>query len=291
MTCEERNDIKLYEGNAQGFRLATKVQRQGKGLELTFATLAAMTKYPFPSRETEKFGFFRSEEEIFSEVAEKTGLTRSSNGWHRHPLAYLVEAADDICNRVIDLQDSARLKLMTWTTVQKYFCEILGRDLEQQSKGKGHAEVLGCEVIKLLSRETSQHFLKHQKALLEGSFSAKTIIPANRIVQLAKIQKWLKKRVFDERQVIDIEVPGFRVLSTLLDSFVQATEEQHSKGRKASKESQLLLKFVPDEFGRGKKATTAYERLLNVLDFVSGMTDSFAVSLYQTITGLALPRL
>lgn len=291
LNAQEKRDVSCFDGNAQGFRVVTKLQKQGNGLELTFATLAAMTKYPNAALAgTVKFGFFNSELAAFETVAKETGLLRNGEGqWQRHPLAYLVEAADDICNRVIDLQDSARLGLLNSKEVNEHFGAVLEEDIEAHAR-RAENEVWGCKVLKLLSREIAENFVSNEERLLTGKYLHPTIIPVRRTAQLDEILDLLKKRVFSRKQVIEVEVPGFRVLGGLLDALVNASEECHLR-KAPSKQNQLLLKFIPAQFRKFNKDTTAYTRLLGILDFVSGMTDSYAVSLYQTITGMALPRI
>ena len=299
---DQRREIENYEGNAQGFRLVTKLQGNREGLKLTYATLAAMTKYPFGcGSHSKKYGFFRSEKGDFEKVAKSTGLIRDpehADTWFRHPLAHLVEASDDLCNRIIDLEDSARLGILNSKRVLEHF-QLVRKDLlsageKRRLDDKTKVELLSRRLLCKLTVDVAKAFIDHEAEILSGKFSKPLIEVLDEPAKsgLDKIYQTLKADVFTSRQVIEIEAPAFRVLNTLLETFVVANEEVCKEGEeRASKQSRVIMGLVPKEFKSHTKSSepTACERLFDILDFVSGMTDAYAVSLFKTITGISLP--
>jgi dGTPase len=307
MSEKEKSDVYRYEGNAQGFRMLTKLQMPDNrgGMQLTSATLGAFMKYPVESfmegvdssAATKKFGFFQSEKNLFAEVAEKTGLrNRSQSGswWCRHPLVFIVEAADDITYRIVDFEDGFRLGLVTYKEVESLLLEILGkgfnkRILESIKEDKNKVDYLRATTLGYLVQEIADKFVELDGALLEGEVhqDLMTLIPSS--VVLNEITQISINRIYADRRATEIEAAGFEVTSGLLDIYVSAIDEVR-RPEKVSARSSMILKLIPDQFLSNIKETDSpYDSLMKILDYVSGMTDSFAVNTYKKLKGISLP--
>jgi len=310
LTDEEAADFERFEGNAQGFRILTRLQMPDNhgGLQLTCATLGAFAKYPLASSvrpgageggaSTKKFSFFRSETEFFEEVAEQAGLIRRGDAWWcRHPLAFVVEAADDICYRLVDFEDAVRLGLLRYEEVRDAFAEVIGsrKDVERAESGmageKERIEFLRAQAIGKSIEEVTRVFAENQEALLAGEFE-QPLIECTRMAQpLHAIAQRSIGSIYQSPRKVEIEAAGFEVIGGLLDIFVEAAEDCARDPQKASPRSRTLLCMVPEQFiGPGRRPSpTPYTRLQKITDFVSGMTDSHAVSLYKKLRGISLP--
>ncbi len=302
----ESADIGRYEGNAQGFRILTRLQMPDNngGLQLTCAMLGAFTKYPHASltgpvahegASLKKFGYFQSERGHFADVAGHCGLlTRATECWARHPLAFLVEAADDICYRLVDYEDGARLGHLSYETVRDAFLTILPaarhpRDLTGMTSTKAAIEMLRAMAIGECLSQCTALFLDHEKDLLDGKFDTPLtdVIPA--AAALAAIQKHSRETIYTTPRGVQIEIAGYEVLGGLLDVFMSAVNDIAAQGDGASKRSKKLASQLPAECVRAAHEEGPYLRLMRMLDFVSGMTDSYAVALYRRVKGIALP--
>jgi len=306
LSKDEILDIDKYEGNAQGFRLIARLQWPDNrgGLRLTCATLGAFTKYPVTSpiskaykeagkkiAGTKKFGFFLADRDLFREVAEQVGLIPlpdHPDGWARHPLVFLVEAADDICYRLIDFEDGFRLGLVPYEQIQTLFLSLIGeawveKKLKQINSKKDQIEFLRSVAIGRVIQQVAAAFLREEKAIRKGDAVKPLIelIPAATV--LHQIEEISIRDVYTEDRVVEIEAAGFEVLGGLLDIFTEATIILPDSLR-----SQKMQELLPNQFRPGAK-DSPYEKLLQLLDFVSGMTDSYAVSLYKKLKGISLP--
>jgi dGTPase len=309
LTDLQRADVEKFEGNAQGFRVIVRLQMpDNPGLRLTCATLAAFSKYPRESLlpanisggvSLKKFGFFQSEREFFAEVAAKTGMIpREGNAacWHRHPLAFLVEAADDICYRLVDFEDGFRLKHLDYAEVFEAFLAVSGdsRDRDRAARMRDEKEriaFLRAKAIGAAIEQTAEAFLQKEESILRGAFDQELLdfIPCGDALRAIKDES--KKTIYSTIRGVEIEVAGYEVLGGLLDVFFGALEDIARQGGDASMRSRKLLRLVPGQFlgpgGRPDEAPAL--RLMKMLDFVSGMTDSYAVSLYKKVRGISLP--
>lgn len=305
LSADQRADFEGFEGNAQGFRIITRLQMpDNPGLRLTYATLGAFTKYPrtallrVPTRGigAKKFGFFNAEGSYFVRVAEATGLIPRGEGvtwWCRHPLAFLVEAADDICYRLVDFEDGYRLKFLSFNEVSEAFLAVTGdpKDRERAARNKDPKDqiaFLRAQAIGVSIRQVSEAFLAHEAAMLEGKFDEELLsldIPARDA--LDQIKHRSRETIYATQRGVEIEAAGYEVLGGLLDVFYAAADDVARHGDKATRKSEKLLKLVPAQFLAPEG--TPYERLLRMTDFVSGMTDSYAVSLYKKVRGISLP--
>lgn len=298
-------DAVNFEGNAQGFRL----MQQNQGLQLTFATLAAFTKYPRESKiiqrdktkkSQKKYGFFQSEKEAFAQVAEEVGLLHSSDEdlvWCRHPLAFLVEAADDICYQVIDLEDGCRLGLVSFDETVNLFAKIIGKnfDRDKLNKYSSDAEKIGilrAMSISVLVDQCVDVFLDHEKLMLEGKFDSALTgeIQSNKV--LDEIEKISISKIYQSRKVMEKEAAGFEVLPGLLESFSTAAYNYYFEKEACSRKHSNLMRLLPEDIKvrMDDNKQEVYAILMACIDFISGMTDSSAISLYRKIKGISLPE-
>lgn len=299
-------DFIKYEGNAQGFRIITKLQnpKVKGGLNLTYSTLAAVTKYPRESlinnqnrslqnKAYRKYGFFQAEKEIFKEVADKTGLdfvvNKKTYWWRRHPLTFLVEAADDICYSVMDLEDGFMLGLISFRETEELLIPLISKQGLRNYRDKDEKDRIGylrAIAINELVNELARVFLDEEKNILAGKFENELISEIKRANALKRIKDISVTRIYKSRSVVEREVAGYEVLGGLLDTFIDSYNEAFEKKISAKNKSVFALfpKRISDDI-----PNELYQRLIRIIDFVSGMTDSFAVSLFRKIKGISLP--
>jgi dGTPase len=294
----EHEDLINFEGNAQGFRILNKKQF---GLRLTYATLGAFTKYPCPSllpgrdkkkKSQKKFGYFQSEAEAFKDVAENLGLISASNhAWCRHPLAFLVEAADDICYSVIDLEDGCRMGLVSFNETLDLLAPILRNKLDKQKllASPGLNEKLGvlrAMVIGELIEASTEVFLDNEEQILGGSFDQALTDLCKFKDELGVINKVSIEKIYKTHTVVEIEASGHEVLPGLLHEFVTAGMEIGNTA--ASKKNKNLALLFPEEIRLAiVDSQNSYAILREVIDFISGLTDRHALSLYRKIKGIS----
>jgi dGTPase len=294
-------DLTSFEGNAQGFRILNKSQYQG--LRLTAATLGAFTKYPCPSifngrdksrKSQKKFGFFQTEQSLFEETATRLGLIpQSDRVWCRHPLAFLVEAADDICYNIIDLEDGCRLGLVSLQDTIELLANILGEDFnpEKAARIKSTDEKIGvlrAMTIGKLINDVVDVFLHHEDEILTGKFDHALTDLGSYRNELKSIISLSIEKIYRARHVVEIESAGFEVLPGLLGEFTKAAE--HAVKNNLARKYTNLMRLLPLETLQVIKSNpdNTYLHLREVIDFVSGMTDRHALSLYRKIKGFQI---
>ena len=306
MTEKEWADLTHFEGNAQGFRLLNKEHFQG--LQLTGATLAAFTKYPRESileerdkkrRSQKKYGFFQTERDAFAQLAQQVGLLRVVQGrndlvWVRHPLAFLVEAADDICYHLIDLEDGTRLGLVPHETTVDLLAAIIGKRFDREKLNRIPWEeeqigVLRALAIGELIRQCSELFMEREGEIMKGQWDHSLVdeIPAKHV--LDQIIRVSVDNVYRSREVVETEAAGFEVIGGLLEVFTDAAQAAAEDRVTARQKS--ILRLMPAEIHQltGRFESQAYDWLMAVVDHVAGMTDSYAMATYRKIKGIALP--
>mgnify|MGYP000957214038 FL=1 len=295
----EWNDLTHFEGNANAFRLLThqfEGRRKG-GFAMTYSTLASIVKYPFSSSlagNKSKFGFFTSEEEGFRRIATELGLIQLNDHplkYVRHPLVYLVEAADDICYQMMDIEDAHKLKILTTDETKElllaYFSderkEHIRKTFHIVSDNNEQIAYLRSSVIGLLIKECTKVFLEHESEILSGTFENPLIkkISERPTQAYRRCSEISFAKIYRSRDVLDIELAGFRVISTLLELMINAVTSPDKAY------SQLLINRVSGQYNI--KSPVLYERVQAVLDYISGMTDVFALDLYRKINGNSLP--
>ncbi len=296
------SDITRFDGNANAFRLLThsfKGRRQG-GFAMTYSTLASIVKYPFPSYAAtkNKFGFFASEREHYEVVAEALGIPQldaeaGQERWARYPLVYLVEAADDICYEIMDLEDAFKLKILTFeetaTMMLSFFDETERNRIrerisdEQLTDTNEKVQYLRACVIGKLENECVKTFLENEDKILEGTFKGSLInnmSPLQRDAYKACTEVSMA-RIYKSRPVLDVELSGYRIMATLMELMVEAIEHPERYY------SQQLIGRVSSQYDIDSDDLET--RLMAVVDYITGMTDVYALDVYQKICGISLP--
>lgn len=301
---QEKADFEKFEGNAQGFRVLTRLQfpSQDGGMQLTGAVLGAYTKYPRASVSTEaeaegisgkKFGFVSQDQLRFEQLAKVLGLIRKGSGaaWHRHPLAFLVEAADDICYRIMDVEDGFRTGHLAYSDIAALFEAVLDGDAMSRLSGmtsdKQRVEYLRAKAINVAIYQAVEVFLANEDGLLSGAYDDELLDDIPLASEFKAFKTLARQRVYNVRPVIEVEACGFTVIGGLLEAFLEAVDEAASKGNKMSPRSGTILSLMPEVCK--EDGMTIAERLLAVTDTVSGMTDTYALTMYQRLYGISLP--
>lgn len=306
MSEAEKSDLVKFEGNAQGLRTLCTLQNypQPGGLQLTCAVLGTFTKYPRASQvdssqmqgiSAKKFGFMQSEAALFEELATELGLIKKPGAalaWHRHPLAFLVEAADDICYHVMDVEDGFKAGVIPLEEIESLHRPWLSEKQITQGTKIAHtqrrAEYFRAVTVNAMVHEAIDVFGSNYNEIMSGAFDDELAARMQHSKEFSAFKNLAKKKVYCMRPVIEIEACGFEVIGGLLDAFVGAIETNVKKNPHGQARSRTLLNLLPAGVD-WSMASTPYERILVTTDFVSGMTDSFAVELYQRIRGIALP--
>ncbi len=304
VTPQQWSDLTKFEGNANAFRILThSFKGKGQGsFSLTYSTLAAIAKYPCASIAghdksliyRKKYGFFDAEQEDFRLLATELGLERAEGPhlvYKRHPLVYLVEAADDICYNIIDLEDAHRLKILSYREVEDLLLPVcndtaMKERLEGIEDHEAKIGLLRAKAISKLISECSDVFYHEQKALLEGDFNFALIDKVREpyLDAVKRIKEISRRQIYNHSTVVQIEVAGYKVIGGLLREFIPA----YVNDRKTSYQ-QKLVNLMPRQFYTDQP--DAYSKIMAVLDYVSGMTDLYAVELYSRIKGMSFPSL
>ena len=303
VSSEFWDDITHFEGNANAFRILThrfKGRRQG-GFVMTYSMLASIVKYPFASSlagNHGKFGFFASEAESYKKIADELGIScKSAPGeplkYARHPLVYMVEAADDICYEIMDIEDSHKLKILSYAETEHLLLSFFDEDIQQKIRQRIIDEELTDEnekvvymrasVIGKLENECVAAFLAHEEEILSGTFEGSLIdhISERQKKAYQECEKISYSKIYQSKPVLDIELSGYQIMATLMKVF---TEAAVNPSRFYSKQ---LLRRVSSQYDIENE--NLEERIMAVLDYISGMTDIYALDIYQKINGISLP--
>lgn len=297
LTDKEWQDLIDFEGNANGFSVLA-ASREGieGGLRISYATLGAFMKYPkesLPKKPTtkicdKKYGFFQQDKTAFVEVASELGLisnkTGNDIGFERHPLAYLVEAADDICYTIIDFEDGINLGWIAEEHALEYLIKLVKNGIDTKKYNElttkeDRISYLRALAIGSLINDAVAVFMENEKNILAGEFPFSLMDKSQYKAQMNDIIQISIKNVYQSREVIQKEVMGYKVLNSLLDNFCSATNRKENCT--ATNYDELLLKLLPERFQAQKE--NLYQRLLQICHFVSLLTDGKAVELYKTI--------
>lgn len=299
LSPKEWQDLIDFEGNANGFSvLSTSREGIEGGLRLVYATLGAYMKYPkesLPKKPTKqisdkKYGFFQQDKLFFQEVATDLGLLqKSSNGdvhFHRHPLAFLVEAADDICYTIIDFEDGINLGLVSEDYALEYLINLVKDRIDtpkfnQLQSKEDRISYLRAVAIGSLIEDVVRIFIENEPAIMKGEFHHALTDKSKYQAQMKDIIDLSIKNIYQSREVIEKEIVGYEILQTLLDKFITAVN--HKYEGTMSNYDQLILQMLPEKFRHEKE--TLYERLLHVCHYVSLLTDGNALELFEMING------
>lgn len=296
-------DLTNFEGNANTFRTLTHTfrgRRKG-GFAMTYSMLASIVKYPYESRlagKKGKFGFFSTESEDFRKIFDTLGLLRLSAPdepvrYARHPLVYIVEAADDICYEVMDLEDAHKLKILptdeVLATLLRYFeddparSESIRASMNRVADPNEKIGYLRSCVVGCLVERCAETFLENEPAILHGTFDGSLLDhiaePQRRAYKISADLSW--NLIYCAPDVVDVELAGNRIITFLLEKFIHAVLNPELNY------SRLLLSRVPTQYDTS--APELYERVLAVLDHLSAMTDVYALDLYRKLNGNSLP--
>lgn len=298
------NDITHFEGNANAFRLLAhrfKGRRDG-GFVMTYTTLASIVKYPFASALAEKghgkFGFFCTEADIFRRIADDLGIIRkSADGcpaeYARHPLVYLVEAADDICYEIMDIEDAHKLKIVTYEETKRLFLDFFDEKGQNHIMQRIHDEEITDDnekviymracVINALERACVDTFMRHEDEIMKGEFSGSLIDSIDdRLVRAYRnCTELSKKKIYKSKPVLDVELSGFKIMDSLMEVMTEAAVNPQRFY------SRQLISRVSSQYDIS--APDLETRIMAVIDYISGMTDVYALDIYQKINGISLP--
>jgi dGTPase len=297
------DDITHFEGNANAFRLLThqfEGRRQG-GFVMTYSTLASIVKYPYASSAASKkgkFGFFCSEKELYQRIADELGVFCISQPgealrYVRHPLVYLVEAADDICYEIMDLEDAYKLKILSYEEVSSLLLDFFDettknyilRRIEDEGLTDDNEKVvyLRACVIGKLENECVKAFTDNEESILSGTFMGSLIdhISTLQAEAYQRCAKLSKQRIYRSKVVLDVELSGYKIMETLMQQMTEAIMHPERYY------SQQLIGRVSSQYAINSPDLET--RVMAVIDYISGMTDVYALDVYQKINGISLP--
>lgn len=302
LTPAEWSDFIRFDGNANALRILTH-QFNGKrpgGFALTYPTLASIVKYPYESllATKQKFGFFQSEKNEYKKIAGELQIPVKGEGQlscQRYPLVYLVEAADDICYQIMDVEDACKLGILSYIEVKELYLNFYNPGEEKkvlQSIEKTLGRVtdkneqisyLRAGIIGKLIRESMRIFENNYEAIMTGNFSHSLMasLENHQAEAMKRVKKVSFREVYAHRSVVEIEIAGFKIIGTLLEEFVGAAINPEDRYNKK------ILSLLPGQYQPQSNST--YHKIQSAVDFISGMTDVFALDLYRKIKGISLP--
>ncbi|MDZ7721486.1 MAG: dNTP triphosphohydrolase [candidate division KSB1 bacterium] len=306
---EEWLDLISFEGNANSFRTLTH-QFKGKsagGYQLTYSTLASILKYPCESTaikteniNTKKFSFFQSEKALAVDILNALTISKQSDDplvYSRHPFVTLTEAADDICYRIVDFEDAQRMHILPHKQVAELFSSLIeniGRKTDDMdairatynriSDKNEQIAYLRAKCINTLTRESADLYIHNADRIINGSYNNGLLdVLTDQNALLSEIKKISIDNIYNHDSVLELEIAGFKIMSDLLSLFVPAMLKQNPDHR-----DQKILRLIPEQFHSGDD--TVYKKVLSVLDYLSGMTDPYAIELYRKLFGIEIPK-
>lgn len=303
-TENEWADLVNFEGNANAVRVLTN-QQNGKdkgGIQLTFSTLASILKYPCEAiakkkgvLQRKKFGFFQNEKNTFLEIAQTTKMIQESQEplvFRRHPFVWLVEVADDICYNIIDMEDAHRLKIVATSDIENLFFDLIKSEnkdthrIEQKRSTLTNANerisYLRAKVINALINKSVEIYTENFDKILQGTLQKSLLdIYKQENPSLQEIETFSIEKIYNHKAVVEIENAGYNVMYELLDHFIPSIlkPKEHRKSY-----DKMALKLLPEQFLYEQQSD--YQKVLGVVDFISGMTDNYATDLYRKIKGI-----
>ncbi|WP_048305870.1 deoxyguanosinetriphosphate triphosphohydrolase [Halomonas sp. PR-M31] len=293
----ERADLLTYEGNAQGFRVVTQIEyNQFKGgMRLTAATLGTLLKYPWTVEhggQAGKFGCYQSEKHLLAEVVERLGLKSKGDWkWCRHPLAYLVEAADDICYALLDLEDGLEMGILRFDEVADVLTQIAGGEpadyAEMREDGVSQrrriAALRGAAMERAVN-DVGAVFIQHEQELLGGALQDDLLELCHPDLGwgVTEAKNLARQRIFQNERKAKLEIGAYTTLGILLEAFIGAAHELHHHGHSTFKHQRVLALIGENT---PQSSWSLYDSYRRMLDFIGGMTDHYAVDLAQEMGG------
>ena len=299
LTEKEYQDLIDFEGNANGFKILTETKEGvSGGLRLSYATLGAFLKYPkesLPKKPTnhiidKKYGFFQSEKTPFLDVAGELGLNQKSTtddiSFYRHPLAYLVEAADDICYTIIDFEDGINLGLIEEEFALEYMIKLVKDTIDSKKYHslpykKDRVSYLRALAIGVLINEAVAIFLENEAAILKGTFDKSLLDKCKYEAQINDILKISVDKIYKSKEVVEKEVAGYRIIADLLNIFVNSLNNKFDGI--ASNYDKLVFNLLPEEYQL--ENGNLYNRIMLICSYVASMSDSYAIRMHKKLTG------
>ena len=299
LTAAQWQDLIDFEGNANGFKILTNGYiGADEGLRLSYATLGAFMKYPkesLPKKPTnnivdKKFGVFQSQKHLFEDVVSTLGLKKFREGqytaYHRHPLSFLVEAADDICYSIIDFEDGINLGLIEEEFALEYLINLVKDRIDTQKYHalqfkKQRISYLRALTIGTLIEEASDVFLANEEAILQGEYNVSLLDKCKYEAQLNDILKISRAKIYNSTEVIEKEVAGYRVIADLLDVFINAVNNSYEG--KATNFDKLIVNLLPEDARLFPENIS--DRIMLVCSYIAGMSDGTAMLLHKKIIG------
>lgn len=308
---EEWTDLITFEGNANALRVLTHPYRDkpSTGMGLTYSTLASILKYPCEStaidknfKHRKKYGFFQTEKITFLDIAEELNMHAEEGDkviYKRHPFVYLVEAADDICYRIIDLEDAQRLGIISKERTSLALLEVLGDLLSDQAEldhirstyqkirdANDSIAYLRAKTINALTHQCAETFIKNKVAILNGTYNDTLLDEIeSRAPSLKEVMTLSINEIYRHHSVVEIEITGYHVMSHLLSLFVPAVLREKKIGT-----DPMALRLIPFQFTEHEVVDRPYLKALSVVDFISGMTDAYATEFYRKTTGIDISK-
>ena len=302
VTPDQWEDFTHFEGNANAFRLLAHqyLGRREGGFVLTYSTLASIVKYPYEAKYSpagkQKFGFFQQDKPLYERIAAELGICKQvgdERKYARHPLVYLVEAADDICYELMDLEDASKLHIISTDTALQLFLGFFSEERREhlrvhcdrlEDPNEKLAYLRSCAIGALVDA-CAEAFIACEPQIMVGELQQSLIrqLPEPLCSAYAACADISVKQIYRARMVLDIELSGYRVISELLRCYI------HAAFSPTTAYSHQLLNRVPSQYD--VRAERPYDRILAILDFISGMTDVYALDLYRMIQGIEIPKL
>jgi dGTPase len=299
LNLKQWQDLIDFEGNANGFSVLTASRPGVLGANrLTYATLGAFMKYPkesLPKKPTQniadkKYGFFQTDANFFQEVATELGLIKNKSenniGYERHPLAYLVEAADDICYTIIDFEDGINLGLVSEDFALEYLIKLVKDAIDTKKYNtlttkEDRLSYLRALAIGSLINDAVKVFMENEELILSGKFHYSLTDKSKYKAQMDDIIKLSVEKIYQSREVIEKEISGYQIINLLLDNFITAFNNNYEGN--ATNYDHLLMKILPEKYRVEKECL--YERLLHICHFISMLTDGNALIYYKNLSG------
>jgi len=301
LSDSEKLDLQTFEGNAQGFRVVTRIENHlfSGGLRLTYPTLGTLLKYPWTverAGKKGKFSSFNTETEILDALGRELGLVQlGEHYWCRHPLAYLMEAADDICYAILDLEDAIELNILGFNDIKPILLQLCG-DLEYddeifatQASARRKISALRGKAMENMVESTVTAFIDKLPLIMAGEYSGELLADGDSGVQqgLQAAKALARERVFPDNRKAELEVGAYSTLGTLLEAFCDAAYELHTGGEEQlSYRSQKIISLMGIH-SPGMECPL-YPSYMRVLDFIGGMTDNYAAYLARQIGGMSV---
>lgn len=302
LTKKQWQDLIDFEGNANGFKILTETKNGIKGgLRLSYATLGAFLKYPKeslpkkPSKNVvdKKYGLFQNNISFFKEVVHELGLNKLRNDEHlaytRHPLAFLVEAADDICYTIIDFEDGINLDLVSEDYALEYLINLVRDSINTKKyhslqNTKDRISYLRALAIGNLIQEAAKVYIENEEDILQGEYKNSLLEKCKYEAQINDIIKISIEKIYKSKDVVEKEIAGYKIIADLLDVFISAINNTYNLS--ASNYDKLILLLLPEKFR--EISDDLYTRILNTCDFIAGLSDGYAILIHKKIKGIDL---